>query len=112
MSRIVVARDQKLERIVFRGVRTPMTRHELQAALEPVFRAWIGAACSWDEPVLGDHRFLVFSLEVAPGTQVYVQFWSEPLDPVIWEVSSGRWNPPGDEWIAGERARRIEAMGF
>jgi hypothetical protein len=49
---------------------------------------------------------------VAPETMVYVQFWSEPLEPVVWEVSSGRWNPPADEWLAGERAKRIEALGF
>jgi hypothetical protein len=61
---------------------------------------------------LGDYRFLVFAIDVAPETQVYVQFWSEPFEPVIWEVSSGRWNPPADEWLAGDRAARIEAMGF
>jgi len=55
---------------------------------------------------------VVFSLDVAPETQLYVQFWSEPLEPVVWEVSSGRWNPPADEWLAGDRAARIEAMGF
>jgi hypothetical protein len=27
-------------------------------------------------------------------------------------VSSGRANPPADEWLAGERAQRIEALGF
>ena len=29
-----------------------------------------------------------------------------------WEVSSGRWNPPTDKWIEGERAQRIESFGF
>jgi hypothetical protein len=34
------------------------------------------------------------------------------LEPVVWEVSSGRWNPPADEWLAGDSASRIEAPGF
>lgn len=41
-----------------------------------------------------------------------MQFWSEPLERVLWEVSSGKWNPPADEWLAGERSQRIEALGF
>jgi hypothetical protein len=55
---------------------------------------------------------VIFSIEVAPETEVYVQFWSEPLEPVLWEVSSGKRSPPADEWLAGERAARIEALGF
>ncbi|MBA2303562.1 MAG: hypothetical protein H0W08_13125 [Acidobacteria bacterium] len=54
----------------------------------------------------------MFSIDVAPKVQVYVQFWSEPAEDVTWEVSSGRWNPPADRWLAGSRANRIEAFGF
>lgn len=101
------------ERIIFPGKRRSMSRRDLHVALEPLLRAWIRAACTWTTtPPLGDYRFVIFSLEVAPETEVYVQFWSEPFEPIVWEVSSGRWNPPADEWLAGERARRIEAHGF
>ena len=31
---------------------------------------------------------------------------------MLWEVSSGKWNPPTDKWLAGERGQRIEALGF
>jgi hypothetical protein len=89
-----------------------MTRRDLHVALEPIFRKWIRAACSWDTLAIGDYRFLIFEIEVAPETLLYVQFWSEPLEPVVWEVSSGRWNPPADEWLAGDRAGRIEGLGF
>jgi hypothetical protein len=89
-----------------------MSRRDLHVALEPIVRAWIRAACSWDSLAIGDYRFVIFSMQVAPETGVYVQFWSEPLEPVLWEVSSGKWNPPADEWLAGARARRIEALGF
>ena len=71
------------------------------------------AACVWEDGwQIGDFRFLIFSITVAPRTDVYVQFWSEPAEPVSWEVSSGKWNPPADEWLAGERAERIAAFGF
>lgn len=109
---ISITRGETLDRVIFPGSRKPMDRRDLHVALEPIVRAWIRAACSWDGLALGDSRFVIFSVDVAPETQVYVQFWFEPLEPVVWEVSSGRWNPPADEWLAGGRASRIEAMGF
>ena len=81
-----------------------MSRRELHVALEAIVRPWIRAACSWDSLAIGDYRFVIFSMEVAPETGVYVQFWSEPMEPVVWEVSSGKWNPPADEWLAATRA--------
>ena len=90
-----------------------MSRQELHLAIDHVVGEWVAAACIWKEGwSLGDYRFVVFSVEVAPKTEVYVQLWSEPLEPVSWEVSSGRWNPPADEWLAGERSDRIAAFGF
>jgi hypothetical protein len=90
-----------------------MTRQELHSALDGLVSAWAAAACVWKAGwSLGDYRFVVFSIDVAPKTHVYVQLWSEPLEPVYWEVSSGRWNPPADKWLAGERSDRISAFGF
>lgn len=109
---ITITRGDDIEQVIFAGSRKPMDRRDLHVALEPIVRAWIRAACTWDTLAIGDYRFLIFSLDVAPETQVYVQFWSEPSEPVVWEVSSGRWNPPADEWLAGDRAARIEALGF
>lgn len=107
-----LARGDEITRVIFNGSRKALSRRDLHVALEPIVRRWIHAACTWDAPTLGDYRFVVFDLEVAPETHVYVQFWSEPLEPVLWEVSSGQWNPPADEWLAGEAAAKIEALGF
>jgi hypothetical protein len=96
-----LARGETLTQVIFRRSRKALDRRALHVAPEPVIARWLGATCLWEEPTIGDHRFVVFSLDVAPGTQVYVQFRSEPLEPVLWEVSSGRWNPPADEWLAG-----------
>jgi len=109
---ITIARGDEIERVILKASRKRLDRRALHVTLEPIVRSWIRAACTWDSGAIGDHRFLIFSIDVAPETQVYVQFWSEPLEPVLWEVSSGRWNPPADEWLAGDRSKRIEALGF
>ena len=100
-------------RTIFDTRQQPMSLEELHLALDRVVRAWVAATCVWKSGwSLGEYRFVVFSIEVAPETEVYVQLWSEPLEPVLWEVSSGRWNPPADKWLAGERTHRISAFGF
>lgn len=91
-----------------------MTRQELHSALDGPVSAWADAACALSNAgwSLGGYRFVVFSTDVSARVQVYVQLWSEPLELVSWEVSSGRWNPPADKWLAGERSDRISAFGF
>lgn len=89
-----------------------MTREALHHALDAIFGEWIDLTCLWLEGGLGDHRFVIFSIDVTPEAQVYVQFWADPGGHVTWEVSSGAWHEPTQLWIAGERGRRIEAAGF
>jgi hypothetical protein len=109
----ILERGQTLNDIVFPGAKKEMSRAELRRALGPVLARWITSTCLWDDTAaIGDHRYVVFAIDVAPKVQVYVQFWSEPAEPVVWEVSSGRWNPPADKWLAGDRSLRIEAFGF
>ena len=90
-----------------------MSQRELHVALDKIARDWVASACVWGRDwLIGDYRFLVFSIGVAKRTEVYVQFWSEPFERVSWEVSSGKWNPPADKWLAGQRSERIAAFGF
>ena len=105
-------RGSSFEGTIFGPRRRPLTRADLHRALDPVMREWIDVTCVWHEGGIGDHRFVVFTIDVAPEVQAYLQFWADPLGHVEWEVSSGRWNPPTDTWIAGERAQRIESFGF
>jgi len=106
-------RGDRLEAIVLPARKKELSRAELQRALAPIVATWLKATCLWDDTsAIGDHRFLVFAINVAPNVQVYVQFWSEPFEAVLWEVSSGKWNPPADKWLEGDRSRRIEAFGF
>jgi hypothetical protein len=109
----VIERGDEVSGVLFPGTRTPMTQAQLRRTLAPVVARWIKAACLWDRTAaMGDHRFVIFSIAVAPKVQVYVQLWSEPGEPVLWEVSSGKSDPPADKWLSGERSRRIEAFGF
>lgn len=109
----ILERGDHVEATIFSARKKPMSPAELRRSLGPAVAAWIRSACIWDgDWAIGDHRFVVFAIDVAPRVQVYVQFWSEPEEPVSWEVSSGRWNPPADKWLAGERSDRIEAFGF
>ena len=78
-----IERDGELERVIFKAWRRPMTLAALHRALDPVIGAWLTATCAWDDVAIGDHRFACFSTDVTRETQVYVQFWSEPLEPVL-----------------------------
>ncbi len=90
-----------------------MSRDDLQRALTPVVARWLRATCVWNrDAIIGDYKFVVFSIAITPDICVYIQFWAEPGEPVTWEVSSGHWNPPADTWLAGERSERISAFGF
>lgn len=106
-------RGERLDATVFPARKKELSRAELQRALAPIVATWLKATCLWDDTsAIGDHRFVAFAIDVAPNVAVYVQFWSEPFEAVLWEVSSGKWNPPADKWLEGDRSRRIEAFGF
>jgi len=49
---------------------------------------------------------------VAPGAELYVQFWSEPGQTVDWEVSSGNLNPGTKKFVAAQARERLAEMGF
>jgi hypothetical protein len=74
----------------------------------------IWATCRWarGDWTIGDYRFLVFSTNPSKQVNLYVQFWSEPQEPVLWEVSSGRWNPPADKAMAGAPTKHVKRLGF
>lgn len=73
----------------------------------------LSRVCLWDDDWnVGDYRFCVLSYDLPGEVAVYLQFWSEPGDVVIWEVSSGKWHEPTEGHIAGHRGQRIAAPGF
>lgn len=109
--RIHLRRYDEHHDILFNGTQ-PMTRIDLHATLEPLLRAWIRPACTWKVHASGDYRFVVFFIDVTPDVQVSVRLWSEPLEPVVWDVSSDGRNMAANEWLAGEHADRLAPLGF
>ena len=89
------------------------TRARLMKALVPKVKTLLTEVCLWDDEwEVGDYRFCVVSYDLPGDVHVFFQFWSEPDDAVMWEISSGKWYPPTEPYIAGSRAARIEAAGF
>ena len=109
---IHVERGKTFERTALAGAAKSLTQPRLHRILDPIVRPWLAAACAWTGDEMGDYRFLVFWTNPAPDVQVYIQFWSEPGEPVLCEVSSGRWNPPADKWLEGRRSQKIASYGF
>ena len=99
--------------VLLRASRRPRTRAQLKAALEPSLREILTRLCVWDDDAnVGDYRFCVLSYDLPEDVHIFLQFWSEPRDAVLWEVSSGKWNPPTEPYMAGTRASRVKAAGF
>ena len=91
----------------------PMSRQELHLAIDHVVREWLAAACIWKEGwSLGDYRFVVFSVEVAPETKSTFSCGPNPSNPCRGKSRPAAGDPPADEWLAGERSDRIAAFGF
>ena len=85
----------------------------------PTLTARIWETCRWPERMsdgwkVGDYNFIVVSLSPAGDDRasLYVQFWSEPLEPVLVEVSSGNWNPGAVKYIRHPQRQALEALGF
>ena len=99
--------------VLLSASRRPLTLAKLRSGLERKVREILSRTCLWDDDAaVGDHRFCVFSYQPLEGVQVYMQFWSEPGEPVEWEVSSGNWHAPTKPFMRGERSRRLRDAGF
>ena len=94
--------------------KAPLTKNDLTTGIAWTIADLVAATCLWKDEgwQIGDYRFMVLSVHPAKGVELYVQFWSEPLEPVLWEVSSGRANPPADQVMAGEPSAYVRRLGF
>jgi len=61
---------------------------------------------------IGDFRVLIVETTVAPDAVLYVQFWSEPEQPLLWEVSSGFLNKAARPFVKSQARRTLADMGF
>jgi hypothetical protein len=110
---VFVARGEQIEAEIFRRRRKPMSRQALRTTLAPEIAGWLRATCAWGpDAIIGDYRCATLTLRLTPRMQVAFQFWSEPGEPIVWEITSEPWFVPDDKAVAAERARGVEALGF
>ena len=91
------------------------------AALERVLEAvtdHVERVCSWPRSgqgsswTIGDYSFYVLQFAAVEGALLYAQLWSEPDEGVLFEVSSGAWNPPAGEYISAAQREALLNRGF
>jgi hypothetical protein len=90
---------------------------QLCDALLPSVAAHIWRACCWPDRMkdgwkIGDHCFVVFSLTPERNTELYVQFWSEPQEPVLVEVCSGEWSPGSVKYVQARQRALLASLGY
>ncbi len=101
------------EFVLLRRSREPFTREDLHARVEASIRDCLAAVCLWDDSwQIGDYRFLVLSVDLGGGVVMFAQFWSEPQEPVRWEMSSGHWSPEATAYVRSGPGAWISARGF
>jgi hypothetical protein len=85
--------------------------------LLPTVAARIWSTCCWSDRMgsgwkIGDYSFLVISIAPELGTELYLQFWSEPKEQVLFEVSSGEWSPPSIKYVQKRQREVLRSFGF
>jgi hypothetical protein len=78
----------------------------------------VSVVCTWPDDyasridVVGAYRFLI--VEFAPQDEVtlYLQLWSEPGDPVQFEVSSGHGHAPTSNYLTPQMRDALLGRGF
>jgi hypothetical protein len=115
---LLAPRSQNIERVLVPAGKASLTLEALERRCLARLTRMLAAAAIWPTDdygtgwKLGDFNILIVETTVAPDAALYVQFWSEPEQPVAWEVSSGRWNPPARRFITARAKRRLRDMGF
>jgi hypothetical protein len=95
--------------------RRDLTSEELRArALGPLTRM-ISAMCDWGPDGggrVGDVRFGILDVSVSEDLTFYVQFLTEPGEPVLVEAVSGALHPPIRAFLTPDRRRALTALGY
>lgn len=101
---------------VFRARRKEVEPEALRAALLGPVQSLLKSVCRWGARLgdgwdIGDYRFLIFEFRSGDAL-LYVQFWSEPGESVLMEVSSGRANPPAHHLVGAVQRKKLRELGF
>jgi hypothetical protein len=70
---------------------------------------WSGLGAGWK---IGDFNYLIVSVKPDADTSLYVQFWSEPRERVLTEISSGETNTWAIRYISSPQRQALESRGY
>jgi hypothetical protein len=85
--------------------------------LVPMVATRVWDTCRWEGAPgdgwnIGDYRWLILSAEPEPDASIYIQFWSEPHEPVQAEVSSGEWSPGTRKYVGRQTRGLLATLGY
>src|SRR5262245_12395269 len=108
--------DTQQEVLLDRGEGPITSLDELVQQSHCALCAHVWATCCWSTNgagwKIGDFNFLVVSVEPDANTSLYLQFWSEPGEPVLMEVASGEWCPGALRYVGPAERQALEARGY
>jgi hypothetical protein len=109
-------RRTDVTRLLMPAHRRDLSADELLAAASRPLERALRAACAWIRPgrtwEIGDYSFLVLSTRPAPDVSLFMQWWSEPLEPVVAEVCSGGRNAPERRYMGSRGRQMLKAFGY
>jgi Putative bacterial sensory transduction regulator len=117
-SKASVLNEGEREVVLMEAGDRDLSAREIRTQCEARVAKLVAEACRWRSAghgrdwMPGDYRILIFETTVALNAELYVQFWSEPREPVLWEVSSGHLNRGARRFIREETKKKIGALGF
>ncbi len=110
--------NREREVVVLAGGESDLTFEGISAQCEERVAELLAETCHWRLNGVGrpwkpgDFNILIFETTVGPGAELFVQFWSEPKEPVAWEVCSGQLNPAVRALIDDQAREKLRAFGF
>jgi hypothetical protein len=114
----VQERDKTVHETIVKALKRPFeTFDDLLDRCLPTLTARLWATCCWPAQMnggwkIGDYNFLMVSVTPEPGATIYVQFWSEPQEPVLAEVSSGEWSPGTLKYVGPKQKELLKGFNF
>jgi hypothetical protein len=111
-------RFRRIERVLVPASDVPLSLDALEQACRLPLARLLRRAVTWGDHggaggwKLGDYNILIVETSVARDVALYVQFWSEPGQPLLCEVSSGEWDPAAKKFIPRDAAARLAKLGF
>ena len=117
-NRLLRSREKDVELVLVPAGARKLTLEALEAACLARLARLVAETAIWRRDGygaawrVGDHNILIVETTVATDAVLYVQFWSEPEQPTLWEVSSANPQPGVDRFVTDESKRMLAEMGF